>query len=38
MLYVIYDECRKKARYADCHNAECRCAECSHAECQGAHM
>jgi hypothetical protein len=40
MLSVNYAECRKQARYAECHYAECRkqaCyAECHYAECRGA--
>jgi hypothetical protein len=36
ILSVNHPECRKRAKYAVCHNAECRYAECRYAERLGA--
>jgi hypothetical protein len=35
MVWVVYAECRKQARNAEC-NAECHYAECHYTEFRGA--
>jgi hypothetical protein len=36
MLSVIYADCRRQTRYAECRYSQCRYARCHCAECRGA--